>query len=550
MNKCGALAALNVCTFLWCALGWAAGEIRLPSVISDNMVLQQQQNVPIWGWAEPGEKVTVTFENNRVSGRAGHNGEWRVFLAPMEACAEPATMTVSGERGSQVTVNNVLVGEVWLGSGQSNMEWPLRNSLDGGTFVAEATMPDIRLLKVPHGAAAVPVADVEVQWKECTPDSAKDFSAVLYQFGRQLKAELGVPIGLIDCSWGGTTIRAWIPKEGFDSHKELAGHAEWLGWYDDLRARAAGLDLTAADAFLHDILKTVEESKAKPYWTAEETRVFQEAGREAHSVFASWVDRARHAAVEGTPPPEIPYPSYSIVSPTLLYNAMIHPLIPFAIRGALWYQGESDCGAGLLYSYLMKGLITGWREAWQEGDFPFYYVQVAPYQYSITYSSQYHAENLPQLWEAQTAALSMKNTGMVVTNDIGCVGDVHPLNKHEVGRRLMLWALAHTYGRKEVICSGPTYDSYTIDGNSIRIRFTHIGSGLSTRDGKPPTWFTIAGKDGKFVPATAVIKDNTVIVSSDNVANPAAVRFGWHETAEPNLINREGLPAAAFRTDR
>ena len=546
-----AFAAIISLAIVFGCFGGAFGEVRLPSVISDNMVLQREQGILIWGWAEPEEEVTVAIGDNRASAKAGADGSWRVTLAAMKASAEPAEMEVSGEKSSKIMVKNILVGEVWLGSGQSNMEWPLINTTKGGEFVKEADFPDIRLLKVPHVLSATPADDVEVKWVVCTPETAKDFSAVLYHFGRNLRAESGVPIGLIDSSWGGSNIRTWIPPEGFASQPDLIGYSEWINWANDTRAKAKSLSLDEFEAFLEEIKKEAAESKDKPFWDKMTNEGYRNAVLDAHKMFASWLERARKAAAADEPLPDMPHPlQYThIYNPTLLYNAMIHPLVPFGIRGAIWYQGESDCGAGMLYCHQMKGLVHGWRKVWNEGEFPFYYVQLAPYHYSTTFP---HCKpgDLPLLWEAQTEALSVPNTGMVVTYDIGSVGDIHPRNKHDVGRRLALWALAGTYGRGDIVFSGPLYDSYEIEGGKIRIRFKCTGSGLVTRDGKAPTWFSIAGEDGKFVEATAEIEGDTVVVSSDKVSNPVAVRFGWDETAEPNLANKEGLPASSFRTDK
>ncbi len=240
------------------------------------------------------------------------------------------------------------------------------------------------------------------------------------------------------------------------------------------------------------------------------------------------------------------HPLASNGQPTGLYNGMIHPLVPFAIRGAIWYQGEANRGDGAKYTEMMKALIGGWREAWGEGDFPLYFVQIAPFSNSKYYSK----DQLPFLWEAQTAAMAIPNTGMIVTTDIGNLDDIHPKNKQAVGRRLALWALARTYGQDNLVCSGPLYKSMTVERDKVRLSFDYVGGGLASRDGKALSWFEIAGEDRKFVPAHATIDGETVVVSSDKVAAPVAVRFGWDNLAEPNLTNKEGLPASPFRTDR
>jgi len=545
------LTPLVSIVFAWYSPTSAAGEIRLPSIIGDNMVLQQKQHLPIWGWADPGEKVTVAIGNHHASAKAGTDGMWRVKLAPMKAQPEPQVMTITGKNGAKIEVKNILIGEVWLGSGQSNMEWPLRGSINGNDWVAGANRPKMRLFLVPHALSATPVADVAAKWVECNPETVKDFSAVLYQFGRNLNEELAVPVGLIESNWGGCNIRAWIPPEGFASQPELRGYSEWIDWANETRETALSLSLDKFDPFLATMKQAATDIKAKPFWDKKTDDDFRRSILDAHTMFVSWLETARKAAAEKKTVPEVPHPLITchIYNPTLLYNAMIHPLVPFGIRGAIWYQGETDCGARMLYAYQMSGLIQGWRKVWNQGNFPFGYVQIAPYDY-VKLNPICTPEDLPLFWEAQTAALAVPNTGMVVTHDIGSFDNIHPPNKHDVGRRLALWALAKTYGRKELVYSGPLYDSYKVEGRKIRIRFKHTGSGLTTKDGKAPNWFTIAGEDGKFVDATAVIEGDSVVVSNPDVPTPMNVRFGWDQSADPNLANREGLPASSFRTDR
>jgi len=547
-----AVAGFISLVFLFGCFGGAFGEVRLPSVISDNMMLQRGQGAPIWGWAEPGEEVTVAIGDNRARARAGEEGYWRVTLAAMEASTEPVEMTVSGEKGSKITIKNILVGEVWLGSGQSNMEWPLINTTRGGEFVGGADLPNIRLFHVPHVMSARPANDVQAEWVQCSPETVKDFSAVLYHFGRNLHSELDVPVGLIESAFGGTKARPWIPTEGLASEQELKGYAEWVAWAYGAHEKAKTQAPEAFASWLSSEKQApvgaAQNSQAEAYGDIE----FQKGKAFYLAGLAKWLERAKRAAGEKEPipaPPALIGFAGNPQDPTVTYNGMIHPLVPFAIRGVIWYQGESDVGAGMHYYYLMKGLIQGWRKVWNEGEFPFYYVQLAPYHYSKTFK-HCKVEDLPLLWEAQAAALSVPNTGMAVTNDIGSVGDTHPRNKHDVGRRLALWALAGTYGREDVVFSGPLYDSYGIEEDKIRVRFNYTGSGLVTRDGKELTWFSIAGEDRKFVEARAEIEGDTVVVSSKEVPKPVAVRFGWDETAEPNLANKEGLPASSFRTDR
>jgi sialate O-acetylesterase len=441
----------------------AKGDVRLPHVIGDRMVLQQKTPVPIWGWADPGEKVTVTLASDAVTTTADAGGNWSVKFAPL-AAGGPLKMTVAGK--NTVTISDVLVGEVWVCSGQSNMQWPVNRADDAEEEIAAADYPQIRLFTVTRNTAEEPVDDCEGQWAKCSPQTVPEFSAVGYFFGRTLHDRLDVPIGLINSSWGGTIAEAWT------SHEALLGNPDF-----------------------EPILQ-----RADPF------------------------------------NPKTPNQASN------LYNGMIHPLIPFAIRGAIWYQGESNCTRAEQYQKLFPVMISDWREKWGQGDFPFLYVQLAPFRY---------ARNDPaccaELREAQRLTLSLANTGMAVTTDIGNTTDIHPTNKQEVGRRLALWALAKTYG-KSLVYSGPLYRSMSVEGDAIRIELDHVGGGLVARD-RPLTDFTIAGKDGAFVPAAATIDGDTVVVRSAKVPKPVAVRFGWRDDAEPNLFNKEGLPASPFRTD-
>lgn len=456
----------------------AQADVKLPKVIGSHMVLQQQMPLPIWGTADPNEGVTVSIGGNTASTKAGADGKWSVKLKEMQA-GGPHELVVKGK--NEIKLTDILIGEVWVASGQSNMEWSVAASDNPAQEIAAAKYPQIRLFHVKKVPSVTPANEVELDrdWSECSPETIANFSAVAYFFGRQIHQELKVPVGLINTSWGGTAIEPWTPIVGFESVESL---------------KSIG-----------------EQAKAQ---------------------------QANPAGVGANPG-----------SPTHLYNGMVYPLVPFAIRGALWYQGESNRGNGVEYEPRMHALINGWRSVWNEGDFPFLYVQIAPWKYVKPPMTDPH-NFLPQLWEAQTKTLKLKNTGMAVTTDIGNLDDIHPKNKQDVGKRLALWALAKTYGKSGLVYSGPLYKSMKVEGNKIRIDFEHTGSGLKSRDGKPLSWFTIAAKEGDFVDATAVIDGNSVLVSSDKIAEPAAVRFGWNELAEPNLMNADGLPAGPFRTSR
>ena len=485
-------------------------EVTLPRVIGNNMVLQRDMEVPIWGWASAGEEITVTLNTEpffSTTAVADSEGNWQIKL-PAKQAGGPYTLKVTGENTLELT--NILFGEVWVCSGQSNMQWSVSASKDSEAEIAAADYPNIRLFYVPRVPSGLLQKDVEADWYETTPETIENFSAVAYFFGRKLYKNLDVPIGLINTSWGGTRIEPWTPPVGFTSVSTL-----------------------------ESISKEIQEADA----------TYLEQLPQKMMEIETWIAETRKALETGTPLTQIPENRHSLrhhARPTALYNGMVHPIVPYAIRGALWYQGESNLRDGMLYHEKMKALINGWREVWGQGDFPFYFVQLAPFNYGNQEGIQFF---LPQIWEAQAATLSVPNTGMAVTTDIGDPKDVHPRNKQEVGRRLALWALAKTYGRDDVTYSGPLYKSMEVEGNTIRLTFDHIGSGLMSGDEKPLTWFQIAGEDEQFAEAEATIDGDTVLVSSDAVANPVAVRFGWHQSAEPNFVNKEGLPASPFRTD-
>jgi sialate O-acetylesterase len=439
-------------------------DVRLPKIFGDHMVVQQKQPLPVWGWAEPGEKVTVRLAKSEASATADGQGKWSLKLDAIEA-GGPCEMTVQGK--NTLVIKDILIGEVWIGSGQSNMEWPVVASNNGQQEVATADYPQIRLFTVRKKVADKPQDDCEGAWSVCSPKTVPGFSAAAYFFGRQLHKELHVPVGLINSSWGGTLCEAWTSREDLEGDEDFK-----------------------------PILQRAEKFQA---------------------------NNPNQAAV--------------------LYNGMINPVVPFAIRGAIWYQGESNVSRAVQYQKLFPAMIRDWRKHWNQGDFQFLYVQLAPFRYGGQ-----DPRNCAELWEAQRLTLAVPNTGMAVVTDIGNVRDIHPKNKQEAARRLALWALAKTYG-KDLVYSGPLYDSMAVEGNKVRVKFTCVGGGLKSRDDKPLSHFMIAGEDGNFVPATATVDGASVIVEAAQVAKPVAVRFAWSDTAEPNLMNAEGLPASPFRTD-
>ena len=459
-------------------VGQASADVKLPKVFSDHMVLQRDREVPFWGWDNPGAEVKVSIGEKSASAKADKDGKWSVKLPAMKA-GGPYKVTVQGS--STVNFSDVLFGEVWLCSGQSNMEWSVSASANPKEEIEKANHPKIRHIKIPHVPSDKPQSDVNTPgWQVCTPQVAGGFTAVGYFFALNLQKELDVPIGLIGSNWGGTRIEPWTTPDGFKSVPALKD--------------------------ISDKLATFPAKNDK--------------GVINHQ------------------------------SPLALYNGMISPLVPYAIRGALWYQGESNNGEGMLYFEKMKALINGWRKLWNDESMPFYFVQLAPFDYNKQMENGKPATSgLPYIWEAQAATLKIPNTGMAVTVDITALKDIHPKNKQDVGKRLALWALAKTYNKPVQVYSGPLYKSMQVSGNKVHIEFDHVGGGLIARDGKPLSFFTIAGEDKKFVPATAVIEGGKVVVTGEGVSKPVAVRMGWHEEAEPNLSNKEGLPASPFRTD-
>jgi sialate O-acetylesterase len=485
----------------------ARADVRLPAIIGNNMVLQADKPLAIWGWAEPGEDVTVTLGESKAAAKADAKGNWSVKLPAQKASATAAEMTVAGKNTLKLT--NILVGEVWAGSGQSNMQWSVSQSANKDQEIQAADYPQIRLFLVPNVLSPKPLSDVTAGWVVCTPQMIPNFTAVLYFFGREIHKTLNVPVGLIGVSWGGSRIEPWITYEQFAAQPELKPD---LDNFNKLKA-----DLVASRTQYLALTK-------------------------------AWVEVADKAAAAGQEipdPPAIPAnPLSQFTSPSAMYNGMVHALVPYTLRGFLWYQGESNRGQGMHYFDLMKGLITNWRTLWAAPEMPFLFVQLAPYLYDANETA------LPEIWEAQAATLAVPNTGMAVTTDIATVRNIHPPNKQDVGKRLALWALANTYGKKDLVYSGPLYDSMAVEGDKIRVKFKHTAPGLVARDGKPLSWFSIAGEDKQFYQAAATIDGETVVVTSPKVAKPVAVRFGWNQIAEPNLSNKANLPASPFRTDR
>jgi sialate O-acetylesterase len=493
---------------LFAGAGAAFADIRLPAVIGDNMVLQQGGKVAIWGWADPNEEVMVgvSWHSMKWAVTADKDGKWSFKMNPPKS-GGPYEMTLTGK--NSITIKNILVGEVWVCSGQSNMQWTVSNSANAEQEIAEADYPKIRLFYVKRTVADEPLSDCEGNWVECSPETVPGFSAVAYFFGRFLHKELGVPVGLIHTSWGGTPAEAWTRREVLE-----------------------------ADADFAPILKRYADAVAN----------YPNAMEEHKQKLAEWKEAAEKAKAEGKNPPRRPRAPFGPGhphTPSGLYNAMIAPLIPYGIAGAIWYQGESNAGRAYQYRTLFPAMIKNWRDDWGVGKFPFLFVQLANFMET---KPEPDDSAWAELREAQLMTLALPNTGMAVIIDIGEADDIHPKNKQDVGKRLALWALADTYGKK-LVKSGPIYTSMKVDGNSIVLSFDHVGGGLVAKDGEELKGFAIAGKDRKFVWADAKIEGDTVVVSSDEVSEPAAVRYAWADNPVCNLYNAEGLPASPFRTD-
>jgi sialate O-acetylesterase len=464
-------------------------ETKAHTLFTDGMVLQRDLPCPVWGTAEPGAELAVEIAGQKKSAKAGADGRWSVKLDPMPA-GGPHELKI-GER----VVKDVLVGEVWVCSGQSNMEMTVNSSMNADAEKAAANHPKIRLYTVPKKQAAAPQTDVPSSWKVCSPATVGSFSAVGYFFGRDLAGAIDVPIGLIHTSWGGTAAELWTRTE------VLLGTPELKPLVDGFSAR----------------LKQ---------W---------EVDLEKHK---SAVEKAK---TEGKPEPRAPGKP---MAPSCLYNGMIAPLLPYAIRGALWYQGESNASRAKQYETLFPLMIKNWRDDWKQGDFPFGFVQLANFK---ARKADPDESQWAELRDAQTKTLALPNTGMAVIVDIGDEKDIHPKNKQDVGKRLAAWAQAKVYA-KPVVYSGPLFDGLKIEGTSARIAFKHVGGGLVAK-GEVLKGFAIAGEDRKFVWADAKVDGETVVVSSPKVEKPAAVRYAWADNPDCNLYNKEGFPASPFRTD-
>ena len=526
MPKCCLLNgfALNLFVNLLAMSGFAssshASVKKLSSMFTNHAVLQRDMPVPVWGWADAGDEVIVEIGGQSKTAKADSNGKWRVTLDPLKV-GKPLTLRASGGAPggakNEIVIDDVLVGEVWLCSGQSNMEFALARAADGDLEVSAANHPNIRLLNVKGPGSQKPVDDFKGGWEVCSPKTAAGFSAVGYFFGRELNEQLDVPVGLIDDSWGGSSCEAWIRRDRMEGNP----------LYNDLIKE------------WDDKVKDWDASKWKSDW-------------------AAYRKKAEAARVAGKPvPPNRPLadpPALGNHRPANLYHARVEPIMPYAIRGVIWYQGESNAPRAYQYREMFPLMIESWREDWKQGDFPFYWVQLADFKEEKSKPSQ---SDWAELREAQTMTLDrLPNTGQAVIIDLGEGADIHPHRKLEVGRRLARLALAHDYGQKDVVCQSPRYESMKKQGNKILVKFTAVNGGLRSLDAKEVQGFAIAGADrqwkwadAKFVDPAAGGKKDTVEVSSKDVAEPVAVRYAWADNPVCNLFNEILLPVTPFRTD-
>jgi sialate O-acetylesterase len=495
----------------------ARAELKLPALFTDHAVLQRDMPLPVWGWSEPGDDVTVEIAGQSHKAKSDDKGKWRVTLDPLKV-GKPLKMIITyGASGKeQVVINDIRVGEVWVCSGQSNMELPVWASSNADLEIPAARHRNIRFISVKEPGSQTAVDDFDGQWEVCSPESVKGFSAVGYLFGRELNRHLNVPIGLIDNSWGASSCEAWIRRDRMEGNP----------LYDPLLKK------------WDDTVKNWDDAKWKADWS-------------------EWRKKAAAARAAGKPsPPGRPVavnPAVGQHRPANLYHARVQPIMPYAIRGAIWYQGESNAGRAYQYREMFPLMIQSWREDWKQGDFPFYWVQLADF---MAEKPQPADSAWAELREAQTMTQDrLPNTGQAVIIDIGEAADIHPRNKLEVGRRLARWALARDYG-KHIVCQSPRYDSMEKRDNKVLVKFKDVAGGLRTLDAPAVQGFAVAGADRKWAWADAKIvplkqggKADTVEVSSKDVADPVAVRYAWADNPVCNLCNDVLLPVTPFRTD-
>ena len=490
----------------------ASANVAVPSILGDHMVLQRDMPLPIWGWADAGEKVTVAIAGQRQTTTADDQGKWKVMLTPLQV-GEPLKLVVEGK--NRVEINDVLVGEVWLCSGQSNMEWPVSQSWNGDLAIQAARDSQIRLITFNSPGLQIPLHDWPTSWEVCSPEAVANFSAVGYFFGHRLRELLGVPVGLIDNSWGGSACESWV-------RRDLLADADVYG----------------------PLMQRWQETEAKPEM------------RDSYVAFEQAMQQWQHEYLAskqlGTPAPPLPQrPNTQMVQqnrPANLYNGRLVPILPFGIRGAIWYQGETNAGRAYQYRDLFPRMIQNWRDDWGQGNFPFYWVQLADFRDEKPEPGE---SDWAELREAQTmTADKLPQTGEAVIIDIGEAADIHPRNKQEVANRLARLALVDQYGQSFASRS-PRHEAMDREDGKLLLSFRHVGGGLRTIDDRKVHGFAVAGDDHRWVWAEAEIaKDGkTISVWSEKVAAPIAVRYGWADNPVCNVYSREGLPLTPFRTD-
>ena len=493
----------------------AAGDVKTPAIFGSNMVLQRDHANPVWGWADKGEKVSVSIAEQTHNTQADKDGNWRITLKSLDATDKPLTLTIKGK--NELKYENVLVGEVWLCSGQSNMGWPLNNADDSDLEIMTANYPNLRLISIPQVGTQEPQHDFNGKWEATTPEVASQFSAVGYLFGRRLHQTLGIPVGLIDNAWGGSACEAWIPRDRLDA--TLAAKPYMDSW-----------------------------RKTEGTYDAKAAQVKHEAQK------AKWKEQVKKAKAAGKTLPRAPRPPRNPLTgqhrPANLYNGVLKPIIGYGIKGAIWYQGESNSARGHAYREVFPLMIETWRRDWKQGDFSFYWVQLADF---MGEDEEPVDNNWPELREAQTFTQDrLKNVGEAVIIDVGEGRDIHPRNKQIVSNRLARLALAKDYGMTLPHLS-PRFKSMEVKGGKATITFDHIGTGLYAFDLREPIGFAICGKDKKFVWAQAKLSgQDKVEVWAEGIKEPIAVRYAWSNNPVSNLYGKTGsvtLPVTPFRTD-
>ena len=483
--------------------GHVSAELRMSSVFGDSMVVQRDKPIHIWGWTKPNQQVTAKLGGHTASGKSNADGRFDLSLDPLPAGGPHELVIVADEKH---TFTDVLVGEVWVCSGQSNMQWSVDQANDADLEKLAASFPNLRLITVPQVGTQTPQHDFEGAWESCTPENVGKFSAVGFFFGRQIHQTLDVPVGLIDNAWGGSAAEAWVRRDLMESDKK---YADLLKKWDDL---AASFDFEAEQAKYKERLAKWNETKKGNRPRAPRNQL---AGQHR---------------------------------PANLYNGVLLPIIGYTIRGVIWYQGESNSGRAYQYRDLFPMMIQNWRDDWKQGDFPFYWVQLADY---LAEKQEPGESAWAELREAQTMTMSkLPNTGEAVILNLGEATDIHPKNKQDVAKRLARWALAKDYGIN-VPYQSPAYESMVVTTNGrVNVDFDHVGAKIDTFDVREPIGFAIAGKDKKFVKAQAKIVDkDTIQVWNDSVKEPVAIRYAWADNPVCNVQSAEGLPLTPFRTD-